>query len=49
MTHWIDRAWCTVSHGSVRLTIGVATGPGGFGGPLKCYSRPKLGYKGVKR
>jgi hypothetical protein len=38
---------CTVTHGSVKLTIGVATAAGGFGGPLKCYSRPKLGKDGT--
>jgi hypothetical protein len=38
---------CIVSHGSVKLTIGVATGAGGFGGPLKCYKHKNLGNGSV--
>jgi hypothetical protein len=34
---------CVVTHGKVKLTIGVSSGAGGFGGPLKCYKHKNLG------
>jgi len=38
---------CVVSDHSVKVTITVSSVPGGFGGPLTCYSRPKLGKDAV--
>jgi len=38
---------CVVTDHSVKVTITVSSVPGGFGGPLKCYSRPKLGKDAV--
>jgi hypothetical protein len=38
---------CTVKHGTRRLTIDTSFFAGGFGGPLKCYKRPKLGSHGL--
>lgn len=37
---------CTVKHGHNNLTILTSYLSGGFGGPLKCYKRPKLGKDG---
>ncbi len=38
---------CTVRQGGNKLTINVSYAEGGFGGPLKCYKRPKLGKHGL--
>jgi hypothetical protein len=38
---------CTVRHGHLRLSIDTTFLAGGFGGPLKCYKRPKLGAHGI--
>lgn len=37
---------CTVKHGGNKLTVNTSYVAGGFGGPLKCYNRPKLGKHG---
>ena len=38
---------CEVKHRKTVLTIYTAASSGGFGGPLKCYKRPKLGKYGI--
>jgi hypothetical protein len=40
---------CTVTHGGKtgkKLTVFTSALAGGFGGPIKCYKRPKLGKGG---
>jgi hypothetical protein len=37
---------CTISHHGVSLKVTTAEFSGGFGGPLKCYKRTKLGRAG---
>jgi hypothetical protein len=34
---------CTIKHGKTTLAVTTTKYPTGFGGPYKCYSRPKLG------
>ncbi len=38
---------CEVKHGKTVLMIYTSANTGGFGGPLKCYKRPKLGRYGT--
>ncbi|MGO8956671.1 MAG: hypothetical protein ACLQFR_04775 [Streptosporangiaceae bacterium] len=38
---------CLVKHGKLTLTILTSAFAGGYGGPLKCYKRPKLGNHGT--
>ena len=37
---------CTVRHSKKTLKVTTSAFAGGFGGPLKCYKRPKLGPDG---
>jgi hypothetical protein len=37
---------CTVTKGAAELRVITSIGGGGFGGPFKCYKRPKLGSDG---
>jgi hypothetical protein len=37
---------CTVTYRKLRLSISTSEAAGGYGGPLKCYNRPKLGAHG---
>jgi hypothetical protein len=45
-----NETWtCTVTHGGKsgkKLTVFTSAVFGGFGGPIKCYKRPKLGQYG---
>ncbi len=34
---------CTIEHDKTTLTVTTTKYPTGFGGPYKCYARPKLG------
>jgi hypothetical protein len=38
---------CKVTYRKLKLTISDSTTGGGFGGPFKCYKRPKLGPAGT--
>jgi hypothetical protein len=37
---------CAVTYRKLRLSISTSKAAGGYGGPLKCYNRPKLGPHG---
>jgi hypothetical protein len=37
---------CTVTHSKKTLKVTTSAFAGGFGGPLKCFKRPKLGPDG---
>ena len=38
---------CTVRHHKLKLIVTTERTSGGFGGPFKCYKRPRLGKDGI--